>query len=86
MSTSKGKYATKLTRKNRVKIARQQLEFPDRGPVYRASCCGELIQSLWQHDYNSCSCGGASIDGGGAYVKISWGLTVKPPEIVKCLN
>lgn len=74
---------TKLTRKNRVKIAQQQLEFPDRGPVYRASCCGELIQSLWQHDYNSCSCGGTSIDGGGAYVRLGWAVGIEKPELAE---
>lgn len=73
---------TKLTRRNRQRIARETLEFPNRGPVYRASCCGELIQSLWVHDYNSCSCGGTFIDGGGAYVRVGWEADAGPPEKV----
>lgn len=73
---------TKLTRKNRERIAREQLEFPNRGAVYRTKCCGELIQSLWRHDFVSCSCGGTYVDGGGAYTRIVW--KGEPPEVVKC--
>lgn len=39
----------------------------------RAKCklCQDIIESLSQHDFVSCSCGEISIDGGTAYYRVS---------------
>jgi hypothetical protein len=43
-------------------LLRSQLRCPD---------CQELISSVNRHDFNTCGCGGLSIDGGRDYLRVS---------------
>ena len=67
------------------KLTDEQIEFLARGiimgggpdepdPGARIKClhCGDVIQSMYRHDYKWCSCHSVSIDGGGAYTKIGY--------------
>lgn len=46
-------------------------------PVYpniihnRARCrrCGDIIESMYRHDFKSCKCGAISVDGGRDYLR-----------------
>jgi hypothetical protein len=38
----------------------------------RCLSCKDVIQSLHRHDYNSCSCGNLTVDGGHDYLKRSF--------------
>lgn len=31
--------------------------------------CGEIIESKFEHDFVTCSCGKCSVDGGNAYLR-----------------
>jgi len=33
--------------------------------------CNEIIESKFTHDYQTCSCGNVSVDGGQEYCKVS---------------
>lgn len=37
----------------------------------RAKClkCGDVIESKYQHDFVTCSCGNLSVDGGTCYLR-----------------
>lgn len=45
----------------------------------KCSTCSDTIYSRVRHDFQSCSCGAISIDGGPAYTKICYSAT--PPEV-----
>ena len=40
----------------------------------RVQCllCGEIIESKFRHDYQTCSCGNVSVDGGHDYCKVNF--------------
>ena len=46
------------------------------GDIYtnaaRCLLCGDLIRSKNRHDFNTCSCGNISVDGGSWYVRRSF--------------
>lgn len=44
----------------------------------RARCkmCGDVIESRYTHDFQRCSCGDISIDGGTSYQR--WGYPASP--------
>lgn len=50
--------------------------------VHAIKCvkCKDTIYSRARHDFNSCSCGGCSIDGGLDYTKICWEPDMDCPE------
>ncbi len=37
---------------------------PSPGPLYRARCCGTVLQSLHRYHVVSCECGRCVVDGG----------------------
>lgn len=41
------------------------------GPRLQCTECGDIIQSMFRHDYKNCKCGSIFIDGGDAYTR--WG-------------
>ena len=45
--------------------------------------CGELIASIHRHDFQTCSCGETSIDGGLDYLRLAgnWILTTDPDRM-----
>lgn len=47
--------------------------------------CKDIIYSRSRHDFRYCSCGEVAIDGGFAYMKVSY-KTVIPERIVKTVN
>ena len=47
----------------------------------KCNICKELIHSLYEHDFNRCSCGETFIDGGDL-PRIGW-KTVEPTEVIK---
>lgn len=40
------------------------------GPKYRCKLCGDIVQSMYRHDWKSCKCGEIFIDGGSAYTRL----------------
>ena len=34
--------------------------------------CGEILESKYKHDFNTCSCGNLSVDGGKDYIRRSF--------------
>ena len=35
----------------------------------RCKMCGDIIESISVHDFETCSCGACSVDGGHSYLK-----------------
>ena len=35
----------------------------------RCNYCGDVIESAYRHDFNTCSCGRVSVDGGHDYLR-----------------
>jgi hypothetical protein len=35
----------------------------------RCTKCGDIIQSVYRHDYVTCSCGKTFVDGGNSYLR-----------------
>lgn len=50
---------------------------PDPGVRVKCLHCGDVIQSMYRHDYKWCSCHSVAIDGGGAYTKMSYEKNAK---------
>jgi len=48
------------------------------GPRMRCTYCGDIIQSMFRHDFVKCECGKSFIDGGGAYTRA--GGSLEPVE------
>ena len=40
------------------------------GKKVRCRLCGDIIQSMFAHDFRRCSCGKIAVDGGGEYLRI----------------
>ena len=40
------------------------------GPKIRCRKCGDIIQSMYRHDFVWCSCKRVAVDGGGWYCRI----------------
>ncbi len=39
--------------------------------VIQCKICGDIIESVSVHDFNTCSCGACSVDGGHDYLRQS---------------
>ena len=44
--------------------------------------CGDVIYSIANHDYHSCTCGGCHVDGGFEYLRFGWNPDIQMPEVV----
>jgi len=42
------------------------------GPKVQCLECGDILQSMFRHDFKWCSCKGIAVDGGGDYLKMSY--------------
>ena len=42
------------------------------GPKLKCNRCGDVIQSLFRHDFVQCKCGTCFIDGGSDYTRIGF--------------
>ncbi len=40
------------------------------GQKLKCKKCGDIIQSVYRHDYRRCKCGAIAIDGGSDYCRI----------------
>lgn len=45
---------------------------PGCGPKLKCLHCGDVIQSIYRHDFKWCSCHSVAIDGGDSYTKINY--------------
>ena len=43
-------------------------------PGHEVQClqCGDVIQSMYRHDFKWCACKSIAVDGGGDYLKMSY--------------
>tara|TARA_Y100000310_G_C20139359_1_gene559545 strand:- start:33 stop:266 length:234 start_codon:yes stop_codon:yes gene_type:complete len=43
-------------------------------PGHKVQClqCGDVIQSMFRHDFKWCACKSIAVDGGGDYLKMSY--------------
>lgn len=44
--------------------------------------CGDIIESVYGHDFVWCSCGSCAVDGGTSYLKRAWASNGEIPEDV----
>ncbi len=42
------------------------------GDKYRCLKCGDVIQSMYTHDFKACKCGNIKVDGGASYGRYLW--------------
>lgn len=50
----------------------------------KCKICGDLIESKTRHDFNTCSCGGCSVDGGHDYLRRSFTYYGCYEELSEC--
>lgn len=48
--------------------------------------CGDNIQSYYGHDYKTCSCGNAMVDGGLNYARWGWGKDNSVIDFSMCIE
>jgi hypothetical protein len=58
---------------------------PNPGRRVKCLSCGDIIQSMFRHDFKQCSCASVSIDGGGSYTRLGFkdpnGYEFLPDEV-----
>ena len=42
------------------------------GPKIQCLNCGDIIQSMFRHDFKWCACKSIAVDGGGDYLKMTY--------------
>ncbi len=48
----------------------------------RAQCsrCGDVIESVYRHDFRACTCGTIFVDGGKSYLRRGW---MEPGDLIE---
>lgn len=41
------------------------------GSKVKCNTCGDIIQSMYRHDFKRCKCKALAVDGGNEYLKVS---------------